>query len=306
MLAQRLGRLLGLCGLLLAAACGHDQNETETSTGAALSGGPQTVLISDIDDTIKRTDVLDKVEAAINGVQSRNAFAGMSMLYTDWRNEDPSSHKVTYLSAAPGALVLAGMRFLQNSNFPGNGGDVTEAVVSGRKLSESAGDFKSAKLYAMYDAQVASNTVPKTFILIGDNGEQDMIAYRNFIDYVAQKGGSTDGIYSFIHHVYDTPQGSEIVAPHRPFVTAADLAVQLRNLSLINDTSLSGVLTEVATQLGQAQETVIPSFMRCSQLPAWPPLDPTSKDYTTVETTTGTLCGAPSASTPTSDETTTD
>jgi hypothetical protein len=284
---------LALAACVLTAACSQGTNEdVATSDISALSRGPQTLLISDIDDTIKRTDVLDKVEAVINGAQSRNAFAGMAMLYTDWRDEDRSNHTVEYLSAAPGPLVLAGMRFLVNSSFPGNTADVTEAVVSGRKFSETAGEFKSAKLIAMYDAQVASNTVPKTYILIGDNGEQDMIAYGNFIDYVAKKGGSTDGIYSFIHHVYDTPAGSEIVEPHRPFVTAADLAVQLRNLSLIGDASLGSVVTEVATQLGDAQETVIPSFMRCSQLPAWPPLDPASNDYTTVETTTSTLCGA--------------
>ena len=115
--------------------------------------------------------------------------------------------------------------------------------------------------------------MPRTVILVGDNGEQDMIAYQNFIDYVRSKVGATDRIYSFIHHAYDSPQGSVIAAPHRPFVTAADLAVQLRSLALVSSHTLDTVLRDVAarTESDDAND-VIPSYMHCAQFTAWPSL----------------------------------
>lgn len=252
----------------------------------------KTMLISDIDDTIRRTDVLNKAEAAIHGLEFHNAFSGMVTLYTGWHGENTSNKKIEYLSASPGPLVLAGEHFLEESNFPGDTSEIKSSVVSGRKFSESAGDFKTRKLYEMYDQQVATHTVPGTYILIGDNGEMDMIAYGNFIDYVASKGGKTDRIYSFIHHAYDTPKGSEIVAPHRPWVTAGDLAVQLRELGLIGDATLSTVLSQVVTDLHNQPETVIPSFMGCAQFDTWPKLSGSAgaNDYTMVQDVVTAFC----------------
>lgn len=289
-------RLAVLAAALLAvSACtATTQDPTAGGPDEALTNSSSTLLVSDIDDTIKRTDVLNKEEAVINAFGTTNQFAGMSLLYKGWHGEDTSNKKITYLSAAPGPLVLLGIHFLKGSSFPGDTSDVSQSVVSGRKFSETAGDFKTTKLKQMYDANVAAGTVPNTVILIGDNGEQDMFAYANYIAYVASKGGRTDRIFSFIHHAYDTPQGSAIVAPHRQFVTAADLAVQLKNLSLISSGALDAVLHEVAVDsAGAQQRTVIPSFMKCSQFSQWPKLDEQTgaNDYQSVQTNVNRLCG---------------
>jgi hypothetical protein len=284
-----------LSASFLVSACSNAAGDS-TATGspdALTEEASSTLLVSDIDDTIKRTDVLNKLEAAVNALGTTNEFAGMSTLYTAWHDEETNNKKITYLSAAPGPLVIPGIRFLEGSHFPGNTADVSESVVSGRKFTETAGAFKTARLLEFYDASVAAGTVPNTVILIGDNGEQDMLAYSNYITYVASKGGRTDRIYSFIHHAYDSPEGSEIVAPHRTFVTAADLAVQLKNLSLISAQALDVVLRDVAVaSAGSQANTVIPSFMTCSQFSAWPALDEETgaDDYNAIQTNVNRLC----------------
>jgi hypothetical protein len=298
--------LAAMCVSFAIAACGDELGEEPEAHGSselrnkvgdagipATGESGKTLLVSDIDDTIRRTDVLDKVEAVVNALKSKNAFSGMSLLYSSWRDENKANRTITYLSAAPGMFILPGMRFLKDSGFPGDTTDVAASVVSGRQSSETAGAFKTKKLKEMFDTALSTGAVPHTVILVGDNGEQDMIAYGNYIDYVANRGGATDRIFSFIHHVYDSPRGSEIVAPHRPFATAADLAVQLAGLSLIGTPSLARVLHEVASEVVQAPPTVIPSFMKCRQFSAWPKLDqgePLSNDYSTVKADVTQLC----------------
>ncbi|MFO0680319.1 MAG: phosphatase domain-containing protein, partial [Polyangiaceae bacterium] len=266
------------------------EEATESSEDATVKGGM--LLVSDIDDTIKRTDVHDKLAAAAAATESRNAFSGMSTLYGRWRGADDGQRKVIYLSAAPGSLIELSKRFLTNSGFPGTLGRVEDVVISGRSLFESAGDFKTQKLEAMYDALVAADRVPGTIVLVGDNGEQDMIAYGNFLRYVTSKGGRTDRIHSFIHHVYDGPDGSPIVAPHVPWVTASDLAVRLSELGLLSDSALAQVLAENAKDAVATPETVVPSFMTCATFASWPASTKSvgTDDYARVKSLTTARC----------------
>ncbi len=280
---------------LAASGCASSSENVSSGSQSVVVHG-KTLLVSDIDDTIRRTDVLSKTAAVFNGLQFHNPFSGMRLLYTSWHNDNTANKKITYLSASPGPLVLAGEHFLEESDFPGDTSEIKESVVSGRKFSESAADFKTRKLHEMYDAAVATNAVPDTVILIGDNGEQDMIAYGNYVDYVAEKGGDTSRIYSFIHHAYDTPKGTEIAAPHRAWVTAADLAAQLSELGLINDGTLTEVLSQVAMDVTNQPTTVIPSFMGCAQWSAWPklpgkPATDVAGTYQTVQNAVNDLCG---------------
>jgi hypothetical protein len=285
--------LLAAIPVFTLAACTAEPAAGTGSSSADVVESPRSVLlVSDIDDTIKRTDVLNKAMAAVNALESHNSFGGMSSLYSRWHGETGANRQIIYLSAAPGPLIELSKRFLTNSDFPGNTDTISDSVISGRTLLESAGDFKTKKLLEMYDEQVAAKKVPDAVILIGDNGEQDMFAYGNYINYVASKGGRTDRIYSFIHHVYDVPQGSSIDAPHRPWVTAADLAVQLSQLGLITDASLADVLSETASEATDQANLLVPSFMSCTQFSAWPELRAAvgGEDYATVENAVASLC----------------
>lgn len=250
--------------------CAVDSDDDASSEAAAATGkkGVSTVLVSDIDDTIKATGI-HSTRVAMNALSTTNEFAGMSMLYTSWHDVDPKTKKITYLSAAPGPAINLGIQFLQGSGFPGDGADVSASVVGGRRF-ESAGEFKGNKLIEMYDAAVDK---PATMILVGDNGEQDMIAYSALIDHVKKVRGKTQ-VHSFIHHVYESAsKATPIAAPHTAFLTAADLAVRFYNASWIDKAALTKVLNEVAFDSGTSSglaDTVVPSFVQCGQFQSWP------------------------------------
>jgi len=177
--------------------------------------------------------------------------------------------------------------------FPGDSADVSASVVGGRKL-ESSGDFKSKKLIELYDAAVEK---PATMILVGDNGEQDMIAYSNLINHVQATHGKTK-VYSFIHHVYESAgKATPIVSPHTAFLTAADLAVRFYNEEWIDKDTLTKVLSEVAYDSGKTNhltDTAVPPFMECAQFTSWPTIKGDAGDdlrtYETIKTNMKDLC----------------
>ena len=89
---------LVLCGFLLLSALVYAQ--------------PRYYLVSDIDDTIRRTHIHgSKLEIAANGLDYSNSFAGMADLFEMYL--DPS-RDLTYLSGVPWYLAS----FAENSNVP--------------------------------------------------------------------------------------------------------------------------------------------------------------------------------------------
>ncbi|HSO31674.1 MAG TPA: phosphatase domain-containing protein [Labilithrix sp.] len=285
--------LLASAALSLAACAGTSDDSPSTESAAVTTSKVSTFFVSDIDDTIKATGI-HSLGVVKNALSTTNEFAGMSILYASWHAIEPKTKQITYLSAAPGPAINLGISFLQASGFPGDSADVSDSVVGGRR-SESAGQFKGSKLIAMYDAAVEK---PATMILVGDNGEQDMIAYATLIDHVKSAGGTTK-VYSFIHHVYESAgKATPIASPHRAFLTAADLAVQFYNAAWIDEAALTKVLNEVAHDSGKTHDltdTVVPSFMECGRFTSWPVLDARAgtanvATYATVKSNTKELC----------------
>ena len=225
------------------------------------------LLISDIDDTIKKTGIHSGGVAA-HALGTINEFAGMSILYGSWYKTTGASGKVEYLTAAPGVIDTLGLDFLRESGFPPGRGDIVNFVVSGRDpRSENSGDFKARNLIEIYEQEK-----PEVMILIGDNGEQDITAYSELMKYVSGRNGTTR-VYSFIHHVYESA-GMAIPSGHIPFVTAADLAVHFANHGWIREDGLTRVLGEIEYDSGaeKYKTAVKPDFMECASFREWPEL----------------------------------
>eukprot|EP00013_Stygamoeba_regulata_P002997 CAMPEP_0177633308 /NCGR_PEP_ID=MMETSP0447-20121125/2767_1 /TAXON_ID=0 /ORGANISM="Stygamoeba regulata, Strain BSH-02190019" /LENGTH=429 /DNA_ID=CAMNT_0019134957 /DNA_START=175 /DNA_END=1464 /DNA_ORIENTATION=+ len=73
-------------------------------------------VVSDIDDTIKVSNVLDKKKLFYNSFFNRfKAVEGMSSLYQSWSQDGASFH---YLSASPWQLYVPLMGFLDEFGFP--------------------------------------------------------------------------------------------------------------------------------------------------------------------------------------------
>jgi hypothetical protein len=135
-----------------------------------------TSIISDIDDTIRDTHVLDTREMLMNTfVRQLKAVPGMAALYQSaLRTQGVRIH---YLSNAPHALYPLLQQFFTEAGFP-------EGSVHPRAISASSAGWAKlfkADLLDSHKAKVIKSLVQdfpeRSFVLIGDTGEQDPAIY---------------------------------------------------------------------------------------------------------------------------------
>lgn len=177
------------------------------------------VVISDIDDTIKVSHVLDSSDSISNAARMDNLFYGMPELYQSIQRTTNS--KIFYLSNAPRKLMDRFHRqFLNENRFP-NGGLL---------LRENIFD-KTFKLRMI--RQIINDEKPSLLILIGDNGEHDSEVYYQ----ITQEYPNLQ-IFTYIRQVYSayfgTDQGSEIYTNQIGFVTPIEVAISLQKKSILS------------------------------------------------------------------------
>lgn len=132
-------------------------------------------IVSDIDDTIKLTNVLDRREMA------RNTFArpfapvsGMADLYTAWMKATPGI-AFHYVSAGPWQLYEPLEKFRQSSGFPPGSFHLRE--LSLRKAT-SFGSPEATRAHKLAEIEALVRLFPqRRFVLVGDSGEQDPEIY---------------------------------------------------------------------------------------------------------------------------------
>jgi hypothetical protein len=266
------------------------------------------LLVSDIDDTIKRTGVRSS-SAVINAPKTTNEFAGMSQLYSNWYKQNIEHGNIFYLTAAPEFIDHLGIDFLRDSFFPPDRALVADHVISGRGFTsgsesnpfpklEDAGLFKKRKLIELYESYKEQK--PNVVILIGDNGEKDILAYYGFTQYLAKQKSKTK-VYTYIHHVYENLKNQiDLRSDQDEYLTSADLAVHFFNQDWISQNQLDIVLNEVvfdSIPSGDFTETLVPDFMECQKYDAWPKLKSKSPEsqstYTLIQSQMKKNCGSP-------------
>lgn len=186
-------------------------------------GFGHTLVISDIDDTIKESKVLSlpgKLEEALD----TDSFWLMPQLY-----RSINADQFFYVSAAPYELMhLSHERFLEKNEFPAG-----ELILP--KLNQIR-DFKIRTISALLRQHR-----PSFVILIGDNGEKDPAIYKYLVDNFKDQGVQ---FLTFIRMNYDSRvQGSPLEEGQIPFVSAAEIFLALYHLQL-RQPKLSLVKTE--------------------------------------------------------------
>ena len=141
-------------------------------------------VISDIDDTIKNSNVLDKKRLLKNiFLKKFAAVKGMVDVYRNWRAEGANFH---YVSSSPWQLYPALQDFLRYSGFPDGSMHL--------KLFR----LKDSSFFNLFDSPTEGKlpvirrllkTYPhRQFILVGDSGEKDPEIYaavaRSFPDQI--------------------------------------------------------------------------------------------------------------------------
>lgn len=158
--------------LAFRAVAGDEQREF---TGNAHLIPPDGVsVISDIDDTVKITEVRDKRKALDNTFcQPFRAVAGMAARYQAWVEAGVAVH---FVSNSPWQLYEPLQQFFQDAGFP----PATFAMKrfrlkdpdSVRKLLDDAGESKHAAI-----GRFLQDYPRRRFVLIGDSGERDPEIY---------------------------------------------------------------------------------------------------------------------------------
>ena len=213
----------------------------------------KTILISDIDDTLKNAHVLNTEDMIKRFAFTNDQFLGMNWVYNQLSLSNPEM-TFFYVSTAPQQLMQEFHEdFIRGNNFARGG------VYLRRDLFSS--DFKLQKI-----RQILKQEMPSKVILVGDNAESDTIFY----DRVRAEFPTIE-FTTFIHLAYYSKAAEETgkALSHGQigFATSLDLVLQLYHLNLIPQNYLPGfVATFAGVYLQQVRSDVrlaIASWMDC-------------------------------------------
>lgn len=176
----------------------------------------KTILISDIDDTIKVAHIRSKLGTVKNAFRTRNIFLGMADLYK--AIEARLGAKIYYLTNAPEKIMRKShSALLRNGHFP-------QALnLAIRPSGVSTKVFKAQKLRQLID-----DHNPTRVILIGDNGEHDNTFYHD----VGQEYPEIE-FHTYIRAVYNFDQNNELYENQESFISPFEIADSLYQRRII-------------------------------------------------------------------------
>ncbi|WP_413557046.1 phosphatase domain-containing protein [Bdellovibrio sp. HCB209] len=219
-----------------------------------LSASAQTIVISDIDDTIRPQYVQDLSEAAKYAFDKESLFIGMSELFNVLVQDSKVS--MFYVSRAPEWLMGNTHReSLNRGNFP-------YGVYFPRTVY-SKDEHKIKTLEAIID-----RTRPADVIMLGDNGEVDAAVYNT----IAQMYPGVR-FHQFIRDVYNTRkyggEGASLYAGQMYFVTPIEVALVLQREGFLKNSSVrllvDYLVPRIVAEKGKPKRGVMafPYFVEC-------------------------------------------
>ncbi|WP_413569642.1 phosphatase domain-containing protein [Bdellovibrio sp. HCB117] len=128
------------------------------------------LVISDIDDTIKVSNVLNKKRAATSFFDDDSRFAGMTDLYQELKKTYGRNIEFHYVSLAPRILMAdKHEEFLEENDFP-----LT-------KLHTNPGIAQDPELKQKVIRELLAKKRPELVIYFGDNGQFDATVYDQMV-----------------------------------------------------------------------------------------------------------------------------
>jgi hypothetical protein len=207
----------------------------------AFSAFAKTVVISDIDDTIRSFhSTADYFELFDNASDPHRAFRGLSEIFSYL---DQAGMEIYYVSAVVDPFVGMSENFLETNGF------AQRENFFYKGWFEDTVEFKVARI-----EEILNSTAPDEIILIGDNGDHDVEVYSRI-------AGEYPNVHSFIHKLY---QHNPIDPGQAIYLTGADLAVQFEARGwLTPDQSgkvLSGLMQDLSSEDAYVLEMLWPSW----------------------------------------------
>lgn len=235
----------------------------------SISGAQTRVsLISDVDDTLKISEVLHPISAAWRAADSKSYFLGMPELFQGILQQNPQT-RISYVTAAPGFLVgKTHLKILQN--FP-----------SGKYYPRSQLSSKEHKLNTI--RQIIKQDRPQLVLFFGDNAEGDPLVYKQIENEFAPSGIQFLTFirinYSFSSQIEKTGDTQLFLSPPQSgqmnFVSPIEVSVllyQRQLLSLEGARWMNDVLIPLLVQEPENLDRGViafPRFMDCRDF-VWP------------------------------------
>ena len=177
----------------------------------------KTLLISDIDDSIKISHVKSPLGMAIRAFSTSSVFMDMPELYQLIKSTTDT--EIIYLTTSPAWLMQGShTRFLKENGFP-------EGPMILR-TTESRENHKITNL-----RKIIQDKKPTDLILIGDNGERDIEIYDQI-----QREYPEVKMTTFIRTLYSQKEHSDILKlkpGQKSFLTPAEIALVLAEKSYL-------------------------------------------------------------------------
>ena len=230
----------------------------------------KTLIVTDIDDTIKVSHVLNIKDKFQNALDVTVPFTGMAQLFTLLINQDPQNTKIVYLSNAPKTiagiplLAVSHSTFLNVNNFPDGELDLREDIMDpNHKITELRRLFNDER--------------PDVVIMFGDNGERDTEIYHQ-----AQSEYKNINIQSYIHQLYSSQApfllpkflfeiGKPIFSEQIGFVTPIEIAADLKEKGILSQQGYAWmiqnispyIVNEAKHKVEEFKSETFPEFIKC-------------------------------------------
>ncbi len=219
----------------------------------ALPSQAQTIVISDVDDTLKISHVLDTIALIENSLHLENHFLGMSHLF----NLLKTSGGIQFYYVSNALDYIQGLHedFIQLHKYP----------MGPVLLRKDFGD-ENHKIRTI--SEIITQTHPTDVILIGDNSERDTEIYADLKNkFPGLK------IQIFIHQLYSVKAFLEVGQPIQPgqvpYVTSVDLAFQLKKINLLSEKDYLAFIQNLIPEILKEDndlyfgEMAFPAWMDC-------------------------------------------
>lgn len=189
----------------------------------------KTIVISDVDDTIRSINrYADYLEQLSNAMDPQRAFGGMSLIYSDL---NAAGAEIYYVSGAVEPLIGYSRDFLNVSQFP------QAENFYHRGWFEDTYDFKVRTIM-----KLLKNHSNDNIVLIGDNGERDVAVY-------AQVAKRYPNAFIYIHKLFEGGQSMTVPSTQNKFLSAADLAIKLRQIQLLSSDEVQVIHSQIIVDL---------------------------------------------------------
>jgi hypothetical protein len=228
------------------------------------------VAISDGDDTIAASHIVQRnipLTTVAHAFNQFDAFIGSAELY---RSLSAKGVQFEYVSGMPERFddVSSGglTNFLTLNNFPVSGDSHFR-----KSIFEKTYNYKTRTIKEIITEYKKQN--PNTHLVLlffGDNGEKDILVYKNIKESLYENHETKVSVgATFIHKLYDGNPALELQADQIPYITFADLAlqIQIRFPNLLTRDESTKILELVRD--GLLSEEITLNSSRNLTLPHW-------------------------------------